>query len=90
MKSCEARIRMIALNNGDVVPCCFDYNSSVIFGNLFKQSVQEIWLSPTYVDFRAKVGGEGPLPPDFCLKHCPRFTMDDVLKSAIDKTKAGE
>jgi MoaA/NifB/PqqE/SkfB family radical SAM enzyme len=87
ISSCEARIRMVILNNGDVVPCCFDYNSSVVFGNLFKQSVQEIWFSPAYVAFRTKVKGKAHLPPNFCLEHCPRFTISKKLKLEINKIK---
>ena len=29
--------------DGDVVPCCFDYNKDYILGNLKKESLHEIW-----------------------------------------------
>jgi MoaA/NifB/PqqE/SkfB family radical SAM enzyme len=37
--------------NLDVVPCCFDYNASVKFGNLREQSLEEIFSSPAYHSF---------------------------------------
>lgn len=35
----------------NVVPCCFDYNSSIIFGNLRTQTLEEIFNSPPYLQF---------------------------------------
>lgn len=35
----------------NVVPCCFDYNSSIVFGNLREQSLEEIFNSPPYLQF---------------------------------------
>jgi radical SAM protein with 4Fe4S-binding SPASM domain len=32
------------LVNGDVVPCCMDYNGEEVLGNLKKQSIAEIWF----------------------------------------------
>jgi len=31
------------LVNGDVSPCCFDYDGSIKFGNLFEQDIKDIW-----------------------------------------------
>jgi len=86
-RSCESRIRMVILINGDVVPCCFDYNSTIVFGNLFKQSVKEIWESPVYVGFRNKLNNKKSVPPDFCLKSCPRFIIHPKLQESMDKIR---
>jgi len=43
------------LVNGDVVPCCMDYNGEMVMGNLKTQSIREIWYdSPKYKNLRIK------------------------------------
>lgn len=37
--------------NGDVIPCCFDYNADVVFGNLFSDDIETIFSSETYKHF---------------------------------------
>ena len=34
-----------------VVPCCFDYDSQIIFGDLRKQAIREIYESDEYLTF---------------------------------------
>ena len=34
--------------NGEVVPCCYDYNNKIVLGNAFEQPVMEILNSPKY------------------------------------------
>ncbi|MGZ9080287.1 MAG: radical SAM/SPASM domain-containing protein [Burkholderiales bacterium] len=34
--------------NGEVIPCCYDYNNQIILGNAFEQGVLEILNSPKY------------------------------------------
>jgi MoaA/NifB/PqqE/SkfB family radical SAM enzyme len=48
-------IKMITINSdGNVVPCCKDYFSKHIFGNVFEQSVSKVWNSKKFRDFRKK------------------------------------
>ncbi len=35
----------------NVVPCCFDYNATIPFGNLRENSLDEIFSSPAYFNF---------------------------------------
>ncbi|MBF8262905.1 MAG: hypothetical protein HW387_570 [Parachlamydiales bacterium] len=35
----------------DVIPCCYDFNARIPFGNLRKQSLAEIFSSPEYLAF---------------------------------------
>ncbi|OCQ21247.1 hypothetical protein A7985_11510 [Pseudoalteromonas luteoviolacea] len=35
----------------DIIPCCFDSNSSVIFGNLRRQPLSEVFASEKYTNF---------------------------------------
>lgn len=34
--------------NGEVIPCCYDYNNAIILGNAFRQPVLEIMNGPKY------------------------------------------
>jgi len=43
---------LIVLSNGDVVPCCRDYNGIVTFGNLGRNRIEEIWQSEAFTNFR--------------------------------------
>ena len=35
----------------NVIPCCYDFNASIVFGNLAHQSLDEIFGSPQYLQF---------------------------------------
>lgn len=38
--------------NGDVIPCCYDYNNSMVLGNAFEQSVVDILKGEKYEALR--------------------------------------
>ena len=58
--------------NGNVLPCCIspfatiDY-SSIILGNAFESSLEEIWSGPEYTYFREQLQTETPLK---CCRGC--------------------
>jgi len=41
--------------NGEVFPCCYDYNGQIRLGNLKQQEISEIWNSQKSKDFRRKI-----------------------------------
>ena len=41
--------------NGDVVPCCRDVHGRIVLGNLFQQSIQDIWNNDKYTRLRKAV-----------------------------------
>lgn len=41
--------------DGQVVPCCFDKDAHHSLGNVTRTSFKEVWHSPAYDDFRAKL-----------------------------------
>ena len=43
------------LSNGDVVPCTYDYDSSMKLGNTTEQPLTDIWNSSNYVEFRKQL-----------------------------------
>lgn len=46
---------MVVNWNGDVVPCCFDVEGKYLMGNIFHQSLAEIWKGQRYRSFRDSV-----------------------------------
>lgn len=76
--------------DGLVVPCCFDYNSNIILGDLNKQSLHEVVASETYDKFRkAHVQGEFHLYP-FCDSCDQLVKRDNVLIfTTIKEAKVG-
>jgi radical SAM protein with 4Fe4S-binding SPASM domain len=42
-------------SNGDVVPCCYDYDGTLKQGNVFEQPLTKLWNSRSYRDFRKSV-----------------------------------
>lgn len=53
-RSCGWPFRVMQiLWNGDVVPCCYDFNGEMVMANLKKCSVEEAWNSPLFKEFRA-------------------------------------
>ena len=70
MRQCpNARDVLTVLLDGQVVACCYDHNGLTNFGNLYTQSLEEIWESPGYKAFRQGVrdGSPGPFCQDQCL-----------------------
>jgi radical SAM protein with 4Fe4S-binding SPASM domain len=43
------------LSNGDVVPCCYDYNASMKVGNVKEKPFSQIWNSQEYRELRRKI-----------------------------------
>jgi radical SAM protein with 4Fe4S-binding SPASM domain len=42
-------------SNGDVVPCCYDYDSTMKVGNVFETPLSQLWPSPEYRALRQRV-----------------------------------
>lgn len=42
------------LSNGDIVPCCMDWQRTTILGNIQENSIRDIWNSAEYNSFRIK------------------------------------
>uniref|UniRef100_A0A6M3IJL0 Putative iron-sulfur cluster-binding domain contining protein n=1 Tax=viral metagenome TaxID=1070528 RepID=A0A6M3IJL0_9ZZZZ len=70
--------------NGDVILCCSDYNYEVVYGNLMKQGLMDIWLSPKYKIYRIahyfKHGHELAL-----CGQCNRLKRKEVVSGAVRK-----
>ena len=40
--------------SGNIIPCCVDFNETVVFGNVNEQSLYEIWNGIPFNNFRKK------------------------------------
>lgn len=74
MRNCpDMRTACTILLDGTVVPCCYDYNGVNRFGNIYDQSVFEIWNSQKFLEFRKDVlGGNAN---SFCLNNCRMYYL---------------
>ena len=60
--------RLLIRNNGDVTYCCSWYTYGIILGNIYNQSIQEIWMGKSMQDLRNRVNGPESTWPDSCRK----------------------
>ena len=76
--------------NGDTVCCCYDIEGKHIVGNLARNTLEEVWSSPRYVELRRRIDNAYRDPdnePDVCrscLKwgHEPYQTSDGLIRWA--------
>lgn len=63
--------------DGRVVPCCFDYNATMVMGNLNTQSLGDIWNSEAYVRLRREeLEGKNVQPLCRNCADAPGFARD--------------
>lgn len=76
MKNCsDPREVFTVLVDGSVVLCCNDHNGSTNFGNVFKQTVMDVWNSPSYLKCRTDIiSGKAP---SFCIESCMVWFLED-------------
>jgi hypothetical protein len=74
-KSCRSIWQPIlhVLWTGEVVPCCYDFDGSIVLGDLRSQTIEEIWHGEAYTSLReAHARGDLSQWP-ICLKCHKRF-----------------
>ncbi len=55
------------LSNGELVPCCIDYNAQASFGNLKEQNLADILDSKAFIAFSLNLR-QGNIPCELCQK----------------------
>ena len=54
--ACERVMTMANIfSNGDVVPCCYDFDSALKIGSIHDAPFSRIWLSPEYREVRRRI-----------------------------------
>lgn len=67
------------LYDGTVVPCPLDYDGAMAMGNINDASLEEIWQSGKYKNFRA-MHAKGNITNDhFCRAQCDMTILGDVI-----------
>jgi radical SAM protein with 4Fe4S-binding SPASM domain len=74
-------------NNGDVVACCRDLEHQTVLGNLFEQSLDEVWNGERYQALRKSLASAHPEDHDACrdcdMPYDPsKFSLRNMLKTA--------
>ena len=63
--------RLVIRNNGDVIPCCSFFGYNLVVGNIYENSLYEIWNSAEYKILRDQVNSENflskPTPCQLCI-----------------------
>lgn len=73
-KRCKRQLFSVVIDyRGNLILCCNDYLSSVIFGNLKKENLIYIWNKPSYKKIRENIK-KGKLELDICKK-CGQFSL---------------
>jgi len=55
-KLCHWIRQSVILWNGDVVPCCYDFEGKFVIGNVFKDGdFMKVWKSNKYKIYRKKI-----------------------------------
>lgn len=67
-KCCMPYQRLVIQNNGEVLPCCASYGREIPVGNIYKNSIYEIWNSERMKKLRIKVAGPFDRLPLACKK----------------------
>ena len=56
--------------NGDVLPCCMDYNHEYPLGNIHEKKIVDIFRDKPWKDFYAMARGRKESPDNFICKRC--------------------
>lgn len=73
------------LLDGSVVICCHDYQKATCFGNIYQQSVEEIWNRNEFKKVRHRILSGNP--PNFCVDECMTWFLDDSRKDNHKENK---
>lgn len=66
--ACQSPFSTFAvLNDGRVALCCNDYNAAVCLGNVYDNTIEEIWQGDKFREVRAAHRGQGRCGVDICV-----------------------
>jgi MoaA/NifB/PqqE/SkfB family radical SAM enzyme len=82
---------MCILYNGDAVLCCVDWHRTVVLGNVWEQSIRDVWNNAQYQQIRTALKqGDTENLPDICVNctesACPnahRRSLKNFLRKLI-------
>ena len=71
-----------------MIPCCYDFNSEVVLGNLFDESVDGVLNGEKYISF-IRIFEHRNLP-DLCRRNCLMYRRDQIKIALWGGGKYGE
>jgi len=74
-------VSTIVNSNGDVTPCCYDYNNKFVMGNIFREDFRKIWNNRKYKDFRKAVLRDKINLP--MCGQCPDYFFGEFFLKAV-------
>ncbi len=60
--------RLMITCDGNVLPCCSNYGLGLVVGNIYQDSVYNIWNSKKMKELRSKINGSKEVQPEACRK----------------------
>lgn len=70
-------------SNGDVAPCCIDWVGETILGNIYRETVEEIWNGDRMYEFR-KMHLQGRRGENESCRNCEFFLSDYYTRDSVD------
>ncbi len=64
----ESNVRLFIQNNGNVCPCCSFFGGEMVVGNIYEDSIYEIWNSKDMKKLRLEINNKNTLACKKCLK----------------------
>ena len=85
VKCSEPYQRLTVTCDGNVLPCCSNYGLELIVGNIYQNSIYEIWNSEKMKKIRSRVNSIGENQLDPCKK-CRASFVSNISKDAERKS----
>ena len=76
---------VVISSDGQVVPCCYDFNSSHSMGSVFEESFDDIWFGSKYNRFRKSILTRWRKIP-LCIE-CPVPNRSDLSFERVEMTE---
>ena len=89
-KTMWAYIMFHILYNGDVAPCCMDWERRVKLGNLHNQTIGEVWNGARRREFLRTLHGVYPLYQGFICAQCEDAVVPKESGSSVGELKYRE
>ena len=77
------------LHDGTVIPCCMDWRRKVVYGNVERESLLDIWRGENRMNFLDRISSGEPLPDDFLCIPCEDAVPEKPTAAVADAPPCG-
>ena len=86
LENCEEPFqRLLIQNNGNVVPCCSFFGGELVVGNIYKNSIYEIWNNEKMKKLRLSFSSNNSILKYYSCQKC-KISMLDVLNNKKERS----